>query len=40
MWSRLPFYTFMSYHLKEAESGINPKVEMVLGMGANLSVFS
>lgn len=40
VWSRLPFYRFMSYYLHEAKAGINPKTEMLLGMGVNINVFN
>lgn len=34
------FYRLMSYYLHEAKVGINPKTEMMLGMGVNFNVFS
>lgn len=34
------FYRLMSYYLHETKVGINPKAEMMLGMGANFNVFS
>lgn len=33
VWSRSPAYRFMPFYLLDVEVGINPRAEMLLGMG-------